>query len=268
LVIALPVESGVVPAGYRVYRVRSSALAADAGLMGPPKITSADSGWQAYAEEPLEGGTVSKGQSIIDTAATASWYPYYYRVDAIGPQDLPNGRYSGWSLPSQVQSEYCLPPNPPLIQAPNLQQGTGAGLLTLTTDLPIPPSPLGPSLVELLQAGPDAVNPGRTLLTVVLTTAPDAIPVGTLALPSPPWSPPSPHPAPHPLPNPGGGQVHVPPPWKPPQPTYRGPALVRSNPDTQGRWTLSVLVPYALSDVGAYTVRLTDPLGRQSSSTF
>ena len=74
-VIALPVETGVVPAGYRVYRVWSPALAADAGLMGPAKILESDPGWQPYIDIPLRGGVTTTGQSIVDGAATASWYP-------------------------------------------------------------------------------------------------------------------------------------------------------------------------------------------------
>ncbi len=167
-----------------------------------------------------------------------------------------------------MQSEYCLPPNPPLIQSPALQRGSGAGLLTFTTDLPISASPLGPSLVELLQAGPDTSSPGRTLNTVVLTSAPEAIQKFTLELPMPPWSPsPQPFPLPPILMKSGGGVIVPPPPNRNP-PVYRGPVFARSDPDSQGQWMFFVLVPYTVTDVNTYTVRLTDPLGRQSSTTF
>jgi hypothetical protein len=140
-------------------------------------------------------------------------------------------------------------PDPPV-----LTQGSGAALVTFTADLPIPASPLGPSLVELLKAAPDPSNPGRTIFNSIQAQAPDAVTIGTLALPLPPWMPPHPiHPPGHPLPY---------------HPPFLGPALTRSAPDAQGQFTLSVLVPYAASDKNTYTVRLTDPLGRKNSFTF
>jgi hypothetical protein len=279
-VAALAVETGVVPAGYRVLRVRSSELAADAGLMGPPKILETDPGWQSFQEIPLRGGTTAVGQSIVDTAATPSWYPYYYRVIALGPDDPANGKYRGYSLPSQVQPGYCLPPNPPLIQGLSVTMGYGAALVVFTSDLPIPASPLGLALVELLKAVPDPVNTGRILQTVVLSSAPDAIAVATLTLPRPWWldpllsaAPPAksllpvlpvgPKPPIKPVvPEPIFPKPH---PFPPP---YRGPAFARSAPDAQQQWQLYVLLPYASTDANTFTVRLTDPLGRQSSTTF
>src|SRR5205085_2126009 len=103
-VIAIDAKVGDTAAGYRVHRIRNSALATDAGLMGPPKITETDPGWRPYTDQPLRGGTPASGQSIVDTAATPSWYPYYYRVTAIGADDPANGRHRGESLPSAVQS--------------------------------------------------------------------------------------------------------------------------------------------------------------------
>jgi hypothetical protein len=267
-VVALPVETGVVPAGYRVFRVRSAALASDAGLMGPPKIFESDAGWQPYTETPLQGGTASLGLSIVDTAATASWYPYYYRVLALGPDDPANGKYRGNSLPSQVQSAYCLPPSPPLLKVVSFTTEYGAALMVLTADLPIPPSPLAPALVELLKAEADPEHPGRTLQTVLLTSAPDAIKQGTLALPLPWWRHPLVQEKQVLLPRPPLPPKPVFPPPRPLPPPYRGPAFSRSAPDAQQQWTLYVLVPYAAGDTDTFTVRLTDPLGRQSSTTF
>jgi hypothetical protein len=256
-VIGLPVATGVVPAGYRVLRVRSATLAQEAALMGPPKIGENDPGWGPYSDTPLRGGTTATGQAIVDAATAASWYPYYYRVVAIGPDDPANGLYRGESIPSGLQSAYCLPPNPPLLTTEPLTQGSGAALLVATLDLPIPPSPQGPSLVELLHSEPDPQNPGRTVQTVLLSATPDAITVGTLSLPHV-WHWP-------PLPLPGG--LHPPPHWPPPP--FVGPALARSDPATPGAtFTLYVLVPYSAADVNTYTVRLTDPLQRQSTASF
>ena len=136
-VIALPVETGEVPAAYRVYRVRSPALATDAGLMGPPKIAASDPGWETYQDTYLpslaapttRAPTTAKGMSIADTAAGPSWYPYYYRIDAIGPDDPNKGVHAGWSLPSQVQQAYCTPPNPPMLTTPTITNGGGDRLI-------------------------------------------------------------------------------------------------------------------------------------------
>jgi hypothetical protein len=256
-VIALYVQSGEVPAGYRVYRVRDSALATDAGLMGPPRIEANDPGWQPYSEPGLPSLTeptarpasTALGQCVVDLAAVPSWYPYYYRIDAIGPQDVANGVYSGWSLPSQVQQGYNLPPNAPMISpaSPVVKTGEGAELISLTTDLPIPASPLGPSLVELLRATPDPQNAGRMIQTTLFSVAPDSIAESTLALPPPPWLTPL---------GPRG------------RPRAVRPALARTAPDASGRWSLSALVPAAADQVGTYSLRLTDPLGRRNSTVF
>ena len=254
-VVALAIEGDVlagksIVSGYRVFRKRSAALAADAGLMGPPVYDEADSNWVPYTETPLRGGTVASGFAITDTAATPSWYPWYYRIQAIGTEDAANGKYSGKSLPSQVQSAYNTPPPPPAVVPFTLTQGQGAALVKLTSNLPIPPSPLGPALVELLKSAPDPAHPGQTIHTTILAKAPDAITKGTLALPTPWWTPP--HPGPHP-------------PYHPP---FKGPALARSAPDSHEKFTLYILVPYASSDQNTYTVRLTDPLGRPCSFSF
>jgi hypothetical protein len=251
-VIGLAVETGAVPAGYRVLRVRSATLAQEPDLMGPPKILETAPGWTPYTDTPLHGGTTASGQSVIDAAATPSWYPYYYRVVAVGPDDPPNGKYRGESLPSAVQLGYCLPPNPPLLQINSPTEGSGAALLLASVDLPIPASPLAPALVELLHAEADPANPGRTVQQTVLSMAPDAITEGTLSLPRRLHLPPR---------RPGA------PPWMPPAP-FVGPAFARSTSDGTGTWTLYVLVPYTAADVNTYTVRLTDPLNRQSIGTF
>ncbi|HEX5191934.1 MAG TPA: hypothetical protein VFW09_03965 [Solirubrobacteraceae bacterium] len=265
-VIALPAIAGETPAGYRVLRVRNAALAADTGLMGPPKILESDPGWSPYTDQPLRGGTTVSGQRILDTAATPSWYPYRYRVIAIGDDDPANGRYRGESLPSAVQSAYLPPPDPPMLVPQPLAQGNGAALLVASLNLPIPASALGPSLVELLRAEPDPDNPGRTVQTVVLSSAPDAIAEGTLSLP--PHAPP---PFPRPPVPPPPGRLPLPPqrPPIPVPPVNRGPALARSTPATaDASWILYVLVPYASADVGTYSVRATDPLQRRTTTTF
>jgi hypothetical protein len=120
----------------------------------------------------------------------------------------------------------------------------------LTTDLPIPPSPLGPSLVELLRADPDPANPGRLVQTTLLSMAPDSIAQTSLSLPPPHWVlPPGPH-----------GHIILPHPVQ--------PALARTAPTAAGQWSVSALVPAGAGEVGTYSLRLTDPLGRQNSTVF
>lgn len=272
--IAIDPKVGEAPAGYRVHRVRNSALAADVGLMGPPKITETNPDWRPYTDEPLRGGTPASGQSIVDTDATPSWYPYYYRVIAIGADDPANGRHGGESLPSAVQSAYCLPPDPPALAPEPVSQGNGAALLLATLNLPIPASPLGASLVELLHGGPDPANPNRTVQTTVLSSTPEAITTGSLhvpLVPPPPLPPPPPRLPPHPVPPlpPHSLPPQPPHPPMPPKPVNRGPALARTTPATaDASWTLYVLVPYSNADVGTYTVRVTDPLQRRATTTF
>jgi hypothetical protein len=210
-VIALPVESGAAPSGFRVYRVRNEALSHDGSTMGPAKLIETDPVWFAYSTTSL-AGTPLNGKAIVDTSATPSWYPYYYRIKAIGAQDLANGMFSGESGFSDAQTGYVLPSEPPLIQAFNLSTRFNLGLVTLITDLPAAaPSPVGPALVELVHFVTTPADP-RPVANVVASSAPDRVGLGTLALPHFPF----------------------------PLTT----AMRRSVPDSNGRWTLYVLFSY------------------------
>jgi hypothetical protein len=235
-VIALPVGSGAAPAGYRVFRVQNPTLSLDPSTMGPPKTDETSPAWQDYSGTTL-AGTPLAGKTIIDTAPAPSWYPYYYRITAIGTQDLANGLLSGESGYSGAQSQYVLPPDPPLLAAFTLGGTAQVALITLLTDLPVTPSPLGPALAEVTQLIPDPASPGRLLAQNVLSFAPDQIPVGVIA----------------------------PPPAPAPQPAGR---MARSAPDANGRWTLYILLPYTAAQKNTFAVRLTDPLSRQSSRSF
>jgi hypothetical protein len=265
LVIALPVESGAPPAGYRVFRCRSSSLSLDGSTMGPAKLDENNAGWKNYSSTTLAGKPLS-GRSVVDTVAIPSWYPYYYRITAIGVQDLPNGLYAGESGFSGVQSGYSLPGSPPMQANFVLQTNINGALVTLTTDLPAAaPSPVGPALVEVLQVIPDAAHPGRMTTKKILSSAPDKIIGGVLHLPVAPPPPPPPRP-PH-----GPPVLIVPPhppitgPHPPPVPI---PSLARSVPDASGHWTLYVLIPYAAAQKDTFLIRLTDPLARRSNTSF
>ena len=44
--------------------------------------------------------------------------------------------------------------------------------------------------------------------------------------------------------------------------------MTRSAPDANGHWTLYVLLPFTPAQKNTFTVRLTDPLGRQAAYSF
>jgi len=280
-VIGLPVESGPVPAGYRVFRVRNAALSQEGSTMGPAKLSDTNAGWHDYTGSSLKG-TPLTGKSIVDTAAIPSWFLWYYRITAIGVDDPANGLLRGESGYSGVQSAFTTPSDPPLIQAPVLKTNINGALVTLTTDLPAAGvSPIGPALVEVLQLIPDPVNPGKMTTKTILSSAPNAITVGTLALPivifplaettakisqtpdkvvlEPKLPPKIPLPVPKPIP------IPIPIPHKPLPPT---PALRRSAPDSAEHFKLYVLIPWSAAQKDTFLIRLTDPLARQSVYSF
>jgi hypothetical protein len=275
-VIAVPVETGATPAGFRVFRVRRASLALDGSTMGPAKLDENNPGWQNYSSITL-GGNGLNGKSIVDIEATPSWHPYYYRITAVGMEDLANGEYRGESEFSGIRDAYSLPPDPPLMASFLFVTAFGEALITLQTDLPAAaPSPVGPARVDLLQATPDPLRPGRLQYNTILSYAPDAITVQALTLhgppPPPPFPPPFPPPRPHPILPPVAPVLHPPPglhpPPPPPPPPPRPPALGRSTPDANSRWTLYVRLPYQAADKDTYLIRLTDPLRRETNRSF
>jgi hypothetical protein len=236
-VIVLPVESSAAPAGYRVFRVRNTALANDGHTMGPAKFGETASGWSTYVDTPrnatsqraLSQGSTT-GQTIVDATAAPSWYPYFYRATAIGASSAGTGdlRHSGESGFSQAQSAYALPPNAPQVVLQASQNFPFGKQLTFAMDLPLTPSPVGPALVEVLCNGPDPNNPNRTISNPVVSLAPLTITAGTFGT------------AP---------------------PVLSDPLLLRT-PAAGETWTLFARIP--ATPAGPYALRFTDPLGRQS----
>ncbi|HUP02726.1 MAG TPA: hypothetical protein VMU19_01975 [Bryobacteraceae bacterium] len=221
---------GESPGGYRVFRVRNQQLSLEPSAMGPPKYDSSSPAWQDYSSTSLSGAPLS-GKSLLDAAAVPSWYPYYYRATAVGAEDLDNGVYAGESDYSSAQTGYAMPTNPPLLQAPVVSITGAAAVITLVTDLPAAaPSPVGPALVELLRIprGGSPNTPGG--LVTLHASAPDQIPVVSAP--------------------PGAGPFG------------------RSQPDGNGHWTLYIQTPYSPAEKGSFILRLTDPLARQSTTTF
>jgi hypothetical protein len=237
-VIVLPVASSAPSAGFRLFRVRSQALSQNASSMGPAKIDEFSPLWEDYASVTLAGNLL-QGKAVLDPAAIPSWYPYYYRATAVGAQDLANGLYSGESPYSSVQPAEVLPAGPPMIASFHLQviPLSKVAIVSLTTDLPAAAaSPVGPALVELLQLVPPSPA-GPLVQNRILSIAPDQIPVGVI----------------------------VPPPIHPPLSVHR---MVRTAPDGNEHWTLSLLVSYTNAEAGSFILRLTDPLARQSTVSF
>lgn len=238
-IIVLPVESSATPAGYRLFRVRSQALSLNATSMGPAKIDELSPLWQDYSSVTLAGNPLN-GKSVLDTAAIPSWYPYYYRATAVGAQDLANGVYRGESAYSSVQVGYVLPPSPPLIASFQVAAPLpgSVALITLITDLPSDPaSPIGGALVELLRLDRGS-PPAAITLQQILSSAPENIPVGIIS----------------------------PPPLL--APLTIAPRIERSAPDANGYWTIYMLIPYSAAEAGTFVLRLTDPLARQSTTSF
>ncbi len=237
-VIVLPVPSSAPPAGYRLFRVRSQALSQNASSMGPAKIDEFSPLWDNYASVTLAGNLL-QGKAVLDPAAITSWYPYYYRATAVGAQDLANGLYSGESPYSSVQAANVLPAGPPMIASFHLEviPLRNVAIVSLVTDLPAAAvSPVGPALVELLQLVPPSPS-GLLIQHHVLSIAPNEIPVGII----------------------------VPPPILSPVSVLR---TVRTNPDANEHWTLSMLLSYTNAEAGSFILRLTDPLARQSTVSF
>jgi YVTN family beta-propeller protein len=82
--------------------------------MGPAKIPMEDPGWADISLPSANGDGPIIGRAVRDPV-TPSWYPYYYRVVALGEQDLPAGKIRGQSSPSPTQEAFLTPSGPPLL---------------------------------------------------------------------------------------------------------------------------------------------------------
>ncbi|MCC6511053.1 MAG: hypothetical protein IT423_18270, partial [Pirellulaceae bacterium] len=175
-VIALP-GGGVTPAGYRVFRVRKPNLASDLGLMGPAKILENAAGWQAHQEPQLTGGPSIAGSSIIDPGAVPHWFPYSYRIVAIGPQNLSEGQHRGESAASSVQS-ILIPPDLALTLVTVLK-GIQHFIFRFTSNIPLKKTPNGLAKIEIFNLDPDPpVDPTRVLRKSILAVDADQIQQG------------------------------------------------------------------------------------------
>lgn len=232
-IIALP-GSGATTVGFRVHRVRNSALLADVGLMGPPKIEPSDPGWSPHTVTKPDGTVVGVGMAILDEVAP-SWAPYYYALVAIGKEDLASGEYAGESPASAAQSAVLPPENPPLLDSIAQNANATNRVIRFRTDLPVKPCPLGKALIQIVQIAPDA--DGKTARTTILSVEPPSVKAGTLKV----------------LPSPTAEQLAA------------MPEIRRKGPDAAGRSTFTVR---AQAEVKAGAIVLTDPLGRTTEAPF
>ena len=173
---------GPAPAGYNVFRVRNSALLADPGLKGPPKIAANDPGWQDVAI----GATTAR--RIVDNLAE-SWMPYYYQAVAIGQENLAAGEYAGESAPSTTIKAFLPPPGAPVVTLLSSASNADNRLLVFQTNIPAKPTDLGVATIEVIEVvrvPADGPLQRRPLLTVTasdvpLAAAPLGPPIGVVA---------------------------------------------------------------------------------------
>lgn len=229
-VIVLP-GRGAPVAGYRVHRVRREGLATEIGTMGPPVLTETAAGWRsASVPQAPRSSDVDAGSAITDTVPV-SWYPYHYRVVAIGAADPPNGGLPGESEPSAMASIVRPPATPPLLDNVSSTENATNKVVSFRTDLPIRPSPVGSAEISIVRLAAPAAGE-RLERSTELAVGPEDVAQGAaLTL----------------LASPTAAQLAA------------MPEIVRSAPDAQGRCTCSVRMR-AEVEQGFVVVR--DPLGR------
>lgn len=144
---------GPKPDGYALLRARAETLARDAGLMGPPKVQP---GPQWIPDTIKLVDTKDRDAHRYFDARPPSWFPYYYRVRAVGgslPDDRDHGRLRGESVPSDAQRILRPPPAAPkatLDKVVAVANNKLANVFTLHTDLPMRRSPLGVARIDVV----------------------------------------------------------------------------------------------------------------------
>ena len=219
--------------GFRVHRVRSTALLNEVGLMGPPTIAHDNGAWRDF-DLTAPDGSVQHGRAILDPVAE-SWHPYFYRIVALGFDDPAHGEFRGESLASPVQKAFLTPKAPPLLDTFTTSKNTTNRLLRFRTNLPLKASPLGVAKIEIVQF--TAVD-GKMVRSIIFSIEPENVPVGALLTL---------------VPNPTDAELAA------------MPEINRKNPDTLGRTTYAVRVR---AEVTSGAVVVTDPLGRTTEITF
>jgi hypothetical protein len=178
--VAVP-GSGEPSEGFRVFRTRREASTSYLGLMGPAIANES----QAWPTEPTAFHSQTQDLPVFVDPQPISWFPYYYRVRAVGAVHPINGyqardwgRYKGVSDPSVMVAVSLTPRQPPtlfndadpqgllqpiLVNQAIQQQINGAhvwNVYSFETDLPIERSPLGVAKITILEMWKDSQNGG------------------------------------------------------------------------------------------------------------
>ena len=162
---------GPAPIGYNVFRVRNSALLADTGLKGPPKIPANHPDWQDLTINN------SAAMQIVDNVGE-SWQPYYYQAVAIAQANPANGEFAGESAPSATIAAFRKPSEPPAFILLSSQSNADNRLIVFRSNIPAKPTQLGTSTIEVLEYVRDPADGPllrRTLLTIDSMRVPVAV---------------------------------------------------------------------------------------------
>jgi hypothetical protein len=169
-VIVLPGQ-GPKEDGFHVLRVRREVQARDAGVMGPARYEHTSPLWQTEQVEAVRGSPLVAARTLLDPRPPG-WFPYYYRVRAVGGMkvdDRDYGRYPGESEASAAQELYHTPSGPPSfvpVTDPYVDSGDTVNVISFQSDLPTRLSPLGVARIELVenQYQPDGTMKRKTVL--------------------------------------------------------------------------------------------------------
>ncbi|MEZ6062522.1 MAG: hypothetical protein R3C19_19440 [Planctomycetaceae bacterium] len=159
---------GPQPTGYNVFRVRNSALLAETGMKGPPKIAATHANWQDLTIDNLPA------RRIVDPVSE-SWQPYYYQIVAVTGHDPSNGIFAGESVPSTTIDAFRPPSGQPVVEVLSTEANSENRLVVFRTNLPSKPTSLGTATIELLEYAripADGPLQRRSVLTVDSSTVP------------------------------------------------------------------------------------------------
>jgi hypothetical protein len=142
---------GVLPAGYRVYRVRKQLPNNVVQMKGLPIIREDAPGWVDHEMRSLDGKQVTNGMEVIDPLGAPSWKPYYYQLVAVGAEDLANGLYKGVSSGSPTEHIHYPPLSDPGLRLLGRSLTYRSHFIRLTTDAPLYGMQLGESELEVFR---------------------------------------------------------------------------------------------------------------------
>src|SRR5439155_8893684 len=98
-------------------------------------------------------------------------YPYYYRIVALGTEDLSSGQYAGESSPSAAQWAVLTPSFGPTLSVAAASGNRTTRLVPFTTDLPIRPTPVGRATIAVVEVALAADGRSTQRTPVLLVNA-------------------------------------------------------------------------------------------------